>query len=129
MVKIPKSLMTSVINNLIDNAIYWLDHKWGTQTQKKYLYIGVSEEFDKGLAIVIADNGPGWGNISPEEVVKPFLTTKPGGMGIGLYFADTVAEMVGGELVILSPEDVEIPQKADGAVVAMVFNGGVPCGK
>ena len=48
-------------------------------------------------------------------------------MGIGMYYTDTVMEMLGGELVILTPEDVDIPEKADGAVVALVFKGGTPC--
>lgn len=128
-VKAPINLITSAINNIIDNSIYWLDQRWSEEDDKKYIYIGVSEEFDKGPAIIIADNGPGWRNIKPEEIVKPFLTTKPGGMGIGMYYTDTVMEMLGGELVILTPEDVDIPEKADGAVVALVFNGGTPCKK
>jgi len=126
-VKAPRGLMTSAINNLIDNSIYWLDQKWGTEKKKKYLYIGVSEEFKKGPAIIVADNGPGWRNISPEEMVKPFLTTKPGGMGIGMYYSDTVMEMLGGELVILQPGQVDVPEQASGAVVALVFNGGTVC--
>lgn len=128
-VKIPPQLVTSAVNNLIDNAIYWLDQRWGNEVGKKYLYIGISEEFDKGPAIIVADNGPGWKNISPEEVVKPFMTTKSGGMGIGLYYTNTVMEMLGGELAILNPADVDIPDQADGAVAALIFNGGQPCKK
>lgn len=129
-INVQHSLITSVINNIIDNSIYWLDHRWGVDHNKKYIYIGVSEAFDKGPAIIIADNGPGLRNISSEEIVKPFKTTKPGGMGIGLYFADTVMEMMGGELVILNnTEDIAIPHQADGAVVALVFNGGEKCKK
>lgn len=128
-VRAPKAHMTSAINNVIDNSIYWLDQKFGLDQKKKYIYIGISEEFDKGPAIIIADNGPGWRNISPEEIVKPFLTTKPGGMGIGMYFADTIMQMIGGELLILNHDQVELPIPADGAVVALVFNGGEPCKK
>ena len=126
-IKVPANLITSAINNIIDNSIYWLDQKWSNAEDKKYIYIGVSEEFDKGPAIIIADNGPGWRNIMPEEIVKPFLTTKSGGMGIGMYYTDTIMEMLGGELVILTSEDVDVPEKANGAVVALVFNGGTPC--
>jgi len=129
-VKIPSKLMTSAVNNLVDNAIYWLDKRWGNETGKKYLYMGVSEEFDKGPAIIIADNGPGWKHIDPEDAVKPFMTTKSGGMGIGLYYTNTVMEMLGGELVLLNPEDVDsIPSQANGAVAALVFKGGEPCKK
>lgn len=123
-VKMPVHLMTSAVNNIIDNAIYWLDQRWGRDdTKNKYIYIGTSSEFEKGPAIIIADSGPGLRGISPEEIVKPFHTTKPGGMGIGLYYTKTVMDMIGGELVILEPGDIEIPQHADGTVIALVFKG------
>lgn len=126
----PRNLLVSAVNNLIDNSIYWLDQRWGADAKKKYLHIAVSEEFDKGPAIVIADNGPGWRDISKEDMVKPFKTTKSGGMGIGLYYTDTVMQMLGGELVLLEPGDIDgIPEAADGAIVALVFNGGTPCKK
>lgn len=130
LVQAPRNLLVSAVNNLIDNSIYWLDQRWGGETQKKYLHIGVSEEFDKGPAIIIADNGPGWRDISKEDMVKPFRTTKSGGMGIGLYYTDTVMQMLGGELVLLDQGDIDgIPEAADGAIVALVFNGGTPCKK
>lgn len=125
-VKMPVHLLTSAVNNLIDNSIYWLDQRWGIEdTKNKYIYIGTSDEFDRGPAIVVADSGPGLRGISPSEVVKPFHTTKPGGMGIGLYYTNTVMEMLGGELVILDPKDLTIPKHADGAVVALVFKKGI----
>jgi len=128
-IRVPANLITSAINNIIDNSIYWLGQKWSDEAGKKYIYIGVNDDFDKGPAIIIADNGPGWRNIKPEEIVKPFLTTKPGGMGLGMYYTDTIMEMLGGELVMLTPEGLDIPEKADGAVVALVFNGDAPCKK
>ncbi|MEP2987334.1 MAG: ATP-binding protein [Parasphingorhabdus sp.] len=130
LVKAQRNLLLSAVNNLIDNSIYWLDKRWGGEEKKKYLHIGVSEEFDKGPAIVIADNGPGWRDIRKDEMVRPFRTTKAGGMGIGLYYTDTVMQMLGGELVLLENGDIDgIPEKADGAIVALVFNGGTPCKK
>jgi signal transduction histidine kinase len=123
-VKMPVHLLTSAVNNLIDNAVYWLDQRWGKDdTKNKYIYIGTSDEFEKGPAIIIADSGPGLRGISPEEVVKPFHTTKPGGMGIGLYYTKTVMDMIGGELVILESNDLQVPvpAHADGLVIALVF--------
>jgi len=129
-IKLPSNLITSAINNLIDNSIYWLDQRWGDEEKKKYIYIGVTDEFDKGTAIIIGDNGPGWRHISKEEMVRPFHTTKPGGMGIGLYYTNMVMEMLGGELALLDPEDLEnIPSAVDGAVAALIFSGGSKCTK
>jgi len=129
-VNIPRNLMVSAINNIIDNSIFWLDQRWGPKEKRKYIYIGVSEEFKKGPAIIIADNGPGWRHIDKEDMVKPFRTTKPGGMGIGLYYTQTVMEMIGGELLLLDQDEIEgVPEAADGAVVALVFSGGEICKK
>ncbi len=129
-VRAQRNLIISAVNNLIDNSIYWLDQRWGGKTDKKYIHIGVSEEFDKGPAIIIADNGPGWRDISKDEMVKPFKTTKSGGMGIGLYYTNTVMQMLGGELVLLDQGEIDgVPEQADGGIVALVFNGGTPCKK
>ncbi|MCZ4279977.1 ATP-binding protein [Kiloniella laminariae] len=129
-IKAQRNLIISAVNNLIDNSIYWLDKRWGGELSKKYIHIGVSEEFDKGPAIVIADNGSGWRDISKGEMIKPFRTTKSGGMGIGLYYTDTVMQMLGGELVLLDQGEIDgVPEQADGAIVALVFNGGTPCKK
>lgn len=126
--KLPTQLITSAINNLVDNSIHWLDQRWGAEKDKKYLYIGVNEEFGLGPAIIVADNGPGWRNITPEDMVKPFMTTKSGGMGIGLFYTANIMEQIGGELVFLKPGDIEgIPDAANGAIIALVFNGGEPC--
>ncbi|MEP2981629.1 MAG: ATP-binding protein, partial [Lentilitoribacter sp.] len=107
LIKAPRNLIVSAINNLIDNSIYWLDQRWGGKDQKKYIHIGVSEEFDRGPAILIADNGPGWRDISKEDMVKPFRTTKSGGMGIGLYYTDTVMQMIGGGLLLLDQGSID----------------------
>jgi signal transduction histidine kinase len=123
-----RNLLVSAVNNLIDNSIYWLDKRWGGQRGKKYIHIAVSKEFSKGPAIVVADNGPGWRDIGKDEMVKPFRTTKSGGMGIGLYYTDTVMQMIGGELVLLDQGEIDgLPSQADGAIAALVFSGGVPC--
>lgn len=119
-VKMPVNMMTSVINNIIDNSIFWLDQRWGND-KGKYLYIGVDSESFSGPAIVIADNGTGFKNISANEMIAPFLTTKPGGMGLGLYYANTVMQMLGGELLLLENTEADIPDAADGAIVVLVF--------
>ena len=130
-VKAPMNNIVGSIYNIIDNAIYWMDVKYGIEKREKgikSLYIGVSTEFEKGPAIIIADNGPGWRDVDPTEITKPFITTKPYGMGIGLFFAKTAMETCGGELVILNPDEVDnLPPQATGAVVALVFDGGTKC--
>ncbi len=118
-----RRLTISTLMNLIDNAIWWLDNKWGQVDNKKRLYIGIRKDFADGPAIVIADNGPGFID-PPEYLVEPFISRKPDGMGLGLHLADQVMKAQGGKLVFPQPGDVTLPKGINGAVVALVFKGG-----
>ena len=74
------------------------------------------------LALVIADNGPGFQD-SPEYLIEPFITRKPDGMGLGLHIADQVMKTQGGKLEFPQRGDVALPKRFSGAVVALVFGG------
>ena len=120
------NLMLGALSNLLDNAIYWLrvrhpDAKLG----RRMLYIGVSNDFEDGPAIVIADNGTGFQADTLEHITRPFFTHKPDGMGLGLYYARLAMELQKGQLVFPQPGEVSVPGELDGAVVAMVFKGEV----
>jgi signal transduction histidine kinase len=52
------------------------------------------------LTLRIEDNGPGMDRAQRERVGKPFFTTKPNGMGVGLALARRVLERSGGALLI-----------------------------
>ena len=112
--------------NVIDNSIYWIERRWGDQEQNnlKHIYIDITNEFERGPAILIADNGKGFQGMSPKSMVSPFVSNKIGGMGVGLYFVNTVMNMLDGEVLFLEPTEVEtkLPNYIDGAVVALVFN-------
>ena len=122
------SLVLGALSNLIDNAIYWLRVRWPEATRgdepNRKLYIGVSDGFNAGPAIVVADNGVGFQGDPPEHVVRPFFTRKPEGMGLGLYYANLTMELSGGQLVFPSRAEVEVPQDFDGAIVALVLRSG-----
>lgn len=120
------SLVLGALNNLIDNALYWLRVRWpDTPTEsrppERKLYVGMSNDFDAGPAIVVADNGVGFQEDEPENLVRPFFTRKPEGMGLGLYYANLAMELNGGQLAFPQPGEVEIPDEFDGAVVALIF--------
>jgi len=123
--KVPTNLLISAISNLIDNAIYW------TKTQsdlvnnlngeyKPAIYIGTDPLTFEGPAIIIADNGTGFSS-EPEYLTQPFKTNREGGMGLGLYFADLVMNMIGGKLLFPDNSDLDIPKAYDGACIALVF--------
>ena len=119
------SLVLGALSNLIDNAIYWMRVRWpdgpkaGKPTPRR-LYLGISHDLDDGPAIIVADTGTGFQD-DPGQVVRPFFTRRPSGMGLGLYYANLAMELHSGRLVFPPAGDVELPKGFDGAVVALVF--------
>ena len=119
-------LVLGVLTNLVDNALYWLRVRWPDVSDQggdpeRRLYVGLSRDFEAGPAIVVADNGPGFQGDDPGSLVRPFFTRKPEGMGLGLYYANLAMELNGGQLVFPQPEEVELPDEFDGAVVTLIF--------
>jgi len=119
-------LVVGALNNLVDNALYWLRVRWPDAPERKEmperkLYLGLSEDFESGPAIVVADNGTGFQGDDPENLVRPFFTRKPEGMGLGLYYANLAMNLNGGQLAFPQPGEVELPDEFDGAVVALIF--------
>ena len=119
-------LVLGALGNLIDNALYWLRVRWPelpseNEPPQRKLYIGLSRDFEAGPAIVVADNGTGFQGDAPQNLVRPFFTRKPDGMGLGLYYANLAMELNGGQLVFPQPREVELPDEFDGAVAALIF--------
>lgn len=116
-VKCSRRLIVSTLMNLVDNSIYWLENKGG---DRKQICVGTTFDIDNKPAIYVADNGPGFTD-PPEYLVQPFITRRPGGMGLGLHLANEVAKLHHGQLVFPEPSDIGLQRKLDGAIVAIVF--------
>ncbi|WP_457571196.1 ATP-binding protein [Desulfovulcanus sp.] len=114
-----RSLISTAILNLIDNAIWWLENKGH---KNKIMYIGPSTEFELGPALIVADNGSGIID-PPEDIIKPFFSRKPNGMGLGLYLVNEAMVKQNGLLVFPEVGDVELPKDIDGAIIGLVFGG------
>ena len=126
-VTINSRLFVGALTNLLDNSFYWLRARWPAKPLEgsdspRQIYLGRSDDFEQGPGIVIADTGPGFQD-DPETLKEPFFTRRPNGMGLGLYYANLVMELSGGELVFPEREDVDVPEVFDGAVIALVFSG------
>ena len=119
---IPAHLVLGVLHNLIDNSIYWVRRKVESKDNKAQGAICVKNvsELMGAPAIAVVDNGEGF-SVSPEEAIHPFLTKKLEGSGLGLYFANLMMETLGGKLIILEPEELDLESPYDGAAVVMQF--------
>ncbi|MFN0303573.1 MAG: ATP-binding protein [Burkholderiales bacterium] len=113
-----KQMLVASLTNLIDNSIHWLEVK---NPRKKRLLISTTKDLEGGPAIVVADNGPGFGNDDPEDLIAPFFTRRNGGMGLGLYIVNEVMRTNKGRLVFPDSGDIELANEFDGAVVALQF--------
>ncbi len=113
-----KQMLVASITNLIDNSIHWLETKGPKQ---KYLYLGTTKDIEEGPAIVVGDNGPGFGKDDPEDLIAPFFTRRSGSMGLGLYIVSEVMRVSHGRVVFPGKGDIDIPDPIDGAVVALQF--------
>ena len=116
-----RRLVVASIMNIIDNAIWWLGQRG---EKRKYIYLGSGYDYYKKPSIVIGDSGPGFQD-APSDLVRPFFTRKAEGMGLGLYLANEIMLNDGGELVFPDSGDLELPAEITGAVVALIFKGGI----
>lgn len=118
-------LALGAATNIIDNAIHWLKVSVpdGSPPGSRRIFMNVVPGDDGRPVLVIADNGPGFRD-TPEQVVEPFFSRRPDGMGLGLYYANLAMNLNDGELMFPSMDDYDIPEEFNGAVVAMAFKGG-----
>ncbi len=116
-----QNLILSTIINVVDNSIWWQIY---SDVKDKKLFIDIVEYPENYISILIADNGPGF-SIPTEEAVKPFISDKPGGMGLGLHLADEVMSGQRGKLIFPDPYDFEMPEEfQNGAKLLLSFRRG-----
>jgi hypothetical protein len=119
-IKCDKRYLITMLMNIIDNSIYWLDTVYKVDKQ---IYLRALK-INANVHIVIADNGPGFKD-DISDLIRPFFSRKDDGIGIGLYLIDTIM-MQYGKLDIITDltviTELGIPLNFDGAVVELVFN-------
>jgi len=113
-----KNLIISTIVNIIDNAIWWLDYN---KITPKTICLAISNDIPGYITLLIADNGLGF-SLPTEDIVKPFITDRPEGMGLGLYLANEILRGHEGNLVFPEYDDVDLPiEFKNGAIIGLAF--------
>lgn len=118
-VKCSLNTLVGVLLNVFDNSIFWLDYH---DVKKKKIYIDIKRYGSSEVGLIIADNGMGFA-LSPEDAIQPFVSMKPGGMGLGLHIVNEMVKIYDGRLVIREyKETTDIPKEfSDGAIVELIF--------
>lgn len=99
-VRMVKGMLTQILDNLIDNSIYWL--KQALLLDPSFLP-RISIEIDcEQRTIFFSDNGPGIAENLSKQIFEPFFTTKPPGhgKGLGLYIASELLKYHDAEIAL-----------------------------
>lgn len=117
-VKLSRNLIVSTLMNIYDNSIYWLDR--AGRVDKK-IRIGISDEKEGFISIVISDNGTGF-LMAPEQMTEIMMSAR-GGMGMGLHLAKEIMEAHNGSVLSFNEYgDFIVPDEfKEGATLALCF--------
>lgn len=87
--------LQQVMLNLIVNAIEAMTH---IEEKERELVISTGSSPAEGLLVSLGDSGPGIAPENRERIFESFVTTKEGGVGIGLSICRSIIEAHGGRM-------------------------------
>ena len=90
-----KVQVQQVLLNLMRNAIEAME-----ETQRRELTLSTEPAGQGMVAVSIADTGTGMAPEVLTNLFRPFITTKPQGMGVGLSISKTIVEAHGGQISV-----------------------------
>ncbi len=111
-VLVPTVAFSQALINLVDNSI-----DSGGPTSEVEIVV---QRNGNRAELCVQDRGSGWPEVVRRHLGEPFVTTKPEGIGLGLYYVHSLAEAIGAHLTL---EDREF-----GGAVARISLPIVPTG-
>ncbi|KQZ96279.1 PAS domain-containing sensor histidine kinase [Mesorhizobium sp. Root157] len=100
MVTADRVQIQQVLINLMRNAIEAM-----RDSDRREIMVRTAPGGDGTVVVEVADTGPGISDEIAVQLFKPFVTTKPGGMGVGLSISRRIVEAHGGKLSVTRNEN------------------------
>jgi two-component system sensor histidine kinase RegB len=91
-VLVPTVAFSQALINLVDNAI----ESGGDHNEVEFVVVRNGNRVE----LSVQDRGSGWPDVVKRHLGEPFVTTKPEGIGLGLYYVHSLAEAIGAELTL-----------------------------
>lgn len=114
---VSENLVISMIMNIIDNAIYWLEYY---DIDEKKILVSVSTR-GNSIGIAISDNALGF-KIDKTQATEAFVTTKSDGIGLGLFLTRETMKLHKGSLYLYNNIDLELPDEfQQGSTIECLF--------
>lgn len=95
-VLVPPVAFSQALINLVDNAI----ESGGPEGEVEI----VVQRTGARAELAVQDRGSGWPEVVRRHLGEPFVTTKPQGVGLGLYYVHSLSEAIGAELSLADRE-------------------------
>ena len=100
--KIDKADFGIIFMNLIQNSIYWL----ANSDKARKIEVEVSDS-SESIDIVFSDNGPGIKEGTEQSIFKPYFSTKPDAVGLGLTIVGELVSEYKGKLMLIDNGPLE----------------------
>lgn len=98
-VMVDRVQIQQVLTNLMRNAMEAM-----RDSERRELVVRTRAAAEGALTVEVADTGPGISEEVASRLFQPFVTTKAGGMGIGLSISRRIIQSHGGDLTVRTNE-------------------------